>query len=82
MEKSSQIRDDITIQKQREVYGSDYWSITTLQCLQVSIFRKTQYLPSEVFVVSVAYIEGLGGEGIRLHLYLSPCDQVHKGRLS
>lgn len=35
---------------------------------------KGAHLPAEVAVVHVSDVEGLGGEGVRLHVYLGPSD--------
>mmetsp|Transcript_3279 Transcript_3279/g.8778 ORF Transcript_3279/g.8778 Transcript_3279/m.8778 type:complete len:535 (+) Transcript_3279:50-1654(+) len=44
--------------------------------------RGIQYLPSEVLVVGVAHVDGLGGERVRLNLDVGAGHLVHEGRLA
>ena len=44
--------------------------------------KTSSYLPSQIFVVSVADVETLGGEGVWLHLHIRPGHFVNEAGLA
>ena len=49
---------------------------------ECGVTRTVSYLPSQIFVVSVAHIETLGGEGVGLHLDIGSRDLVDEAGLA